>query len=224
MPKLSLGWLRQNLAESIGKDLRPFGFKPNKQNTKLRKKLHKNVIEINFDCYTYTSKLEFRLLVMCLIPEIEEERKRFYHYLDRDFVKGWTFILSEGSYHPKSKELEAKFQSAATHVVVDDQTLIEGIEDCKKVFNTEISPMLPAFESLDGFQKLIGNCSSWSSNVALIEPGLLAAKMKGRKELVQLVTCLENEFQNSSKGIFQRVTKQLQEIMRYDEMSHLNNK
>jgi hypothetical protein len=84
--QLTLGWLRENLASTIGEDLIEQGFSIDKKNTKLKKKVGlKNKIEVYIECYAYSSKVEFKLVFNFYISEIEKEREKFYNYCNLKF-------------------------------------------------------------------------------------------------------------------------------------------
>src|SRR5262245_30805711 len=116
--KLTLDWLKKNLASTIGEDLIKEGFSSDKKQTKFKKTVGpKNKIELYFECYAFSLKVEFKLVTDFYITEIEKEREKFRNFCHLELTRKWTVMLSEGFYHPKTKELDFKYQVAATHVI-----------------------------------------------------------------------------------------------------------
>jgi hypothetical protein len=85
-------------------------------------------------------------------------------------------MFSEGFFHPKTKELDFKYQVAATHVVYDNNTLREGIQDCRKILKDNIIPMFPLFLDVDKFQNFI-----LSDYDVITQPGFLESALNCNK-------------------------------------------
>ena len=194
--KLSVKLLRETLTETIGHDLMNEGFSIDSNKTKIKKKIKKNLITVFLDCYDFLpAKIEFRLLLIFRIHELDAETKLFYDYLGEDYTKGKSFILSEGDFHPKVKAMDHKQRNAATHIVSDFNTLKEGIDDCRKILSNEIIPQFANFSELNKFQNYILNHYEEIIRLGLIIPGIIAAELKSKDELFRLTNFLWEELE-----------------------------
>jgi hypothetical protein len=214
--KLTLSWLRENLALTIGRELVKKGFSIDKKNTKLQKKIgDKNLIEIYFDCYGYSTKLEFRLMINFKISEIDMEAEKFDIYRKVNYQKGWTFMFVEGNFNPKTRDLEPKYITSATHIVYNKATLEEAIADCRKVLKDEIIPMFPNFSDLLNFQNLIENNFNLVTKMGLMRPALIATKLKNNEEIYKLVDFLWKELDMDNKDELHATKILLKDMIKY---------
>jgi hypothetical protein len=188
---LSIGKLRKLLTNTVGQDLIDEGFTINKTFTVLKKRVEiKNKITCFFDCYDYLpERLEYRLLFEFKIFELVKEAERFYKYCGIEF-NGFPLVLGEGSFHPRTKELDLKFRSAFTHVVTDFEMFSETVEDCKMVLHNEIIPRLPTFSTLHKFQEFVLQDYNSVYKLGIGIFSIIAAKLKGKEELHKLVAYL----------------------------------
>lgn len=216
---ITIGKLREKIGLTIGRDLVSEGFSLDNRITKAKKKINKkNDIVILFDCYDYNPvKVEFRLLLVFKISELEEESRMYYQYCNEEYSGGKSFVLCEGDFHPKVSHLDQKLRSAATHIVADSVTLKEGIEDCRKVLKDEIIPMLPKFSILKEFQNMVLNDYGTIRRLGLIIRSLMAAKLHSHKALVNLVDYLWDELKLESKSDLHIMKKLVRGIIPYSD-------
>jgi hypothetical protein len=199
--------LRELLAEKIGEVLQPQDYVIDKKLTAFeRKDKLKNKIKIFFDCYNYSpSRIEFRLLFLLNIHVLDVEIEKLYKNCGEHYDKQWaTMILSEGDFHPRSKDMEHKFRNAATHIISDRISLESEVEDCARVLSLEILPQLNIFMVLENFQKFIADNHHLVTHLNLVIPGLVAMKLYGEDSLKGLVSFLnqDSELRSSPHNSF----------------------
>lgn len=200
--KLSIKKVRESLASIVGLDLTNEGFKIDKKLSGAKKTISKkNKIEIKFDCYDYLpSSIEFRLIIIFSIEEIDNEADLLYKYSNEVYNKGYTIILTEGDFHPKSKNLNPKLRNAATHILTNMEMLNEATHDCQSVVRNEIIPYLSRYSKLEEFQKYIMSDFDHVINYGLFVPALIATKLMGNEELDKLVNFLWEKLKLDSKS------------------------
>lgn len=222
--KLTIYNVRSTLGITIGQDLKNEGFSIDSKFTQLKKKIGKgNEIRISFDCYDYKpARIEFRLILVFVIKDIDDEAELFYTFCGEQYNKGWTIVLNEGDFHQKVKFLQPKFRNAATHIVTNNETLNEGIEDCRKVLREEIIPMLPKFSNLSEFQNFVLTNYDEILRLGIEVPSLIAAKLHSKEALIKLVDYLWNKLGLELKSDLHIMKKLVGNIIRFsDEKSSL---
>jgi hypothetical protein len=173
--------LKEISASSVGNILIENGFSIDKSQTWLKKKvMQKNSIKCFFDCYDYKPfKLEYRLVFIFKICEIENEMDKFYNFFGQTFNKAPTFTFSEGDFRPDLKHLEGKYKNAFTHTVTDFDMIHGSIKECCSVLENEIIPVFPIFSDIGCFQEYVLNNYKLIGESKLTMPAIVAMKLKG---------------------------------------------
>lgn len=163
------------------------------------------------------SSIEFRLVIIFSLAEIDNEAELLYKFSNEIYNRGFTIILAEGDFHPKTKELNAKSRNAATHILTDIKRLDEAINDCRGVLHHEIIPSFNRYIHLNAFQDYIFDDLNVVIKYGLLVPSLIAAKLKGRAALDKLVGFLWKTLELDSKNPEYLIRKLVTNIYVYDK-------
>lgn len=124
------------------------------------------------------------------LKEIENEAKKFYAFLGKEYIPRWTIMLTEGDVHPKARHLERKLRKSATHRITDEKSMNEAISDCREVLKSEIIPHLSKFSDLEKFQDFVMSDFDSVIRLDLFLSAIISAKLTNREALKKLVDFL----------------------------------
>ncbi|MES2850913.1 MAG: hypothetical protein V4685_17815 [Bacteroidota bacterium] len=206
--------LRELLAATVGEDLKAEGFSIDKTQTWIKKIVNKkSKIRFFIDCYKYTTRLEFRLIISFWIHEVIQEKDKYYQYLGLPFdTKNQLYTFSEGDFTPIVKDLELKFRGGFTHKVTDITDTEIAINKCRQTLQKEILPILDTFSILEDFQKYVLESYKYPQIFCSATDGIIAMKLKGMEELELLVNYFwesEHLEQKPKDHFFRRVVENI---------------
>jgi hypothetical protein len=215
--------LREIIRSTIGQDLVNEGFVLDSTISSAKKKIdRRNKIKISFDYYDFSpGRIEFRILLAFFISDINDEIEKYYKYCNEEYYKlSPTITLTEGDFHPKVKDLEPKLRNAAMHIISDRESLDEGIEDCRNILKKEILPKLPYFSTLNKFQDFVMSDYEFVTKFDIIIPSIIALKLKGRDELVNLVNFIWSKLNLETKAESHILKKLVGNIISYTDIGN----
>lgn len=186
---LKVGEIRKIIASTIGGNLEAQGFVINKSLIRFKKKVNKkNKVEFFLNCLNYAPvRVEFNLIISSWVWEVNKEMAAYCKYLNEPYdITNPTFIFSEGELNPGLKDFELKYRIAYTHIVTDMDKIQAPVEDCRKVLEEAIIPILPFLSELGHFQNYVLQNYLQPEKWWSARNGLIAMKLKGLDELKML--------------------------------------
>ena len=217
---ITVGELRKAFRETVAKDLAEYGFRFDARTEWAKKKNNPNGhTRMYLHCLDYKpSRIEFRLLFEFFLPELHAEMKKFFQFRGMELHGKICFMLGEADFHPKTRDLPPKIRGNASHIVTDRETLKEGLSDCKNVVVNEILPSLFHFANLSSFQEFILNNKEDIGRLPILVPSLLASKLKGFKELKDLIGFLWEKWDLTNQDNDHNEKTILWEVLKYAEI------
>lgn len=186
--ELTLGQLKEILFNTLGQDLIKEGFVFAKSYFEFKKKIGKNKVKVCFDFYDYKPDwVEFNYRFEFSIDEIDREAKKLHDFCGIRY-NGYSITLTEGDFHPLTKDKELKYRIDYTHKIYDFERDKAELEYSRKKLHEEFLSRLPVYTNLALFQDaFLNDYELMGTNKAPFMYVLIAAKLKGIKELEKLV-------------------------------------
>lgn len=170
--------VKLHLQNTVGVEFTNAGFIFNKTKFQFSKKIGDNKVRCFFMFYDYSPrKIEYSFAFVSQIKEIEQEKEKYYSFLNTVYKPDDTLLFREGDFHPKVQEESLKLRSSFTHILTNAAGDAEVTEETIQVLQKEFFPRLTMFCTLSEFQKFILADYNNAIKYVLVFPALLAIKL-----------------------------------------------
>lgn len=214
--ELTIKNLKEEIFNTLGKDIINEGFLFNKSTFEFVRKDGKNKAKLYFLFNNFQPlRIEFHYSIVFKIFEINKETKSFLGYLGR-VADLDTKTFREGDFHPDTKDKENKYRADFYHKVNDINHASKEIEVARKLWKDDFVPMLPIYTNFEKFQDYVLNNYklNFSDEIPFL-PTLISAKLKSYDILKEVVSFYWNKMQMDNKPETDFTKKILVKITEY---------
>jgi hypothetical protein len=187
MKSFSAENIRREYFTIAGINLNECGFSHDRKLTIYKKTTENgNVFTIKVECYKYSLKTNFRLMLMIKNVLIDRETRLFNAFINQEYNNEPTFIFSEYDLNPTTNLAEPKYRTSFMHVVHDETTCKKEVWDSSQVLLNHIIPQLTLFDNLSLLTQYIKDDFQRIFKMGILFQTLVAFKIQAYKNLAPL--------------------------------------